>query len=56
MAAVIECAKAAACKKIVIETRERFAEAIKLYEATGWQRGEDYAVGYGPERRYILHL
>jgi GNAT superfamily N-acetyltransferase len=54
--AVIQAATSADRKQIKLETRERFAEAIKLYESSGWKRGRDCPQGYGPERTYFLSL
>lgn len=56
MHAIIESAKSGGCKKLMLETRECFSEAIKMYESAGWERGEDYPPGYGPERRYYFKI
>ncbi len=41
--------------KLELRTRTIFTDAIRLYEATGWQRGPDLAGG-GPDRTYFLLL
>ena len=53
---IVDTAKSEGCKKLSLETRERFADAIKLYEANGWTRDKDYPQGYGPECSFILNL
>lgn len=43
-------------RRIELETRTAYQEAVHLYEATGWQRGPDLPPDYGPDRTYILDL
>ncbi len=42
--------------RIDLETRTIYAEAVHLYEATGWERGPDLAPDHGPDRTYSLPL
>jgi len=56
LSAAAEAARALGRRAIRLETRERFAEAIRLYESAGWVRGDDLPAGYGPERTYMLDL
>lgn len=43
-------------RRIELETRTIFREAVHLYEATGWQRGPDLPPEHGPDRTYALSL
>lgn len=43
-------------RRIELETRTAFQEAVHLYESTGWQRGPDLPPAYGPDRTYLLDL
>ena len=43
-------------RRIALETREMFKEAVMLYESEGWNRGEDLPKGYGPDRTYFLDV
>lgn len=43
-------------KRLTLETRQMFKEAIRLYESCGWKRGPDLPEGYGPDRTYFLDL
>lgn len=45
-------AKEMGSHRIHLETREIFADAVRLYESTGWIRGADLARDYGPNRTY----
>jgi GNAT superfamily N-acetyltransferase len=56
LASIVEGAKRLQLKRIRLETRERFSEAIKLYESTGWIKGEHSPSGKGPEMTYILDI
>lgn len=56
LSTAIETSRTLGRQAIRLETRERFAEAIRLYESTGWVRGEDLPPGYGPERTYMYDL
>lgn len=56
MVCVVEAAAHAGYKRIILETRERFVEAIRLYETTGWRKGDDSPSGGGTEMTYFLEL
>jgi putative acetyltransferase len=56
LARAVEEARAAGYRRIELETRTIFLEAVHLYEATGWVRGPDLLEGYGPDRTYTLDL
>lgn len=43
-------------RRIDLETRTIFREAVALYEATGWVRGPDLPPEHGPDRTYSLYL
>jgi len=43
-------------RRLYLETRVAYREAVRLYEVTGWQRGPDLPPGYGPDRTYFLDL
>jgi putative acetyltransferase len=43
-------------QRLYLETRTAYREAVRLYEATGWQRGPDLPPDYGPDRTYYLDL
>jgi putative acetyltransferase len=43
-------------RRIDLETRTIFREAVGLYEATGWMRGPDLPPEHGPDRTYSLNL
>ncbi len=49
-------ARARGWRRLHLETRAAYREAVRLYEATGWQRGPDLPPGYGPDRTYFLDL
>ncbi len=49
-------ARAHGIRRLDLETRSVFREAIGLYEATGWTRGPDLPPGHGPDRTYYLSL
>jgi putative acetyltransferase len=42
-------------RRISLRTRERYAEAVRLYERSGWTRGPDQPPP-GPDRLYYLDL
>jgi ribosomal protein S18 acetylase RimI-like enzyme len=43
-------------RRLRLETRAIYREAVHLYEATGWVRGSDLPLGDGPERTYLLQI
>ena len=43
-------------RRIELETRTIFREAVHLYEVTGWVRGPDLPPEHGPDRSYRLDL
>ena len=43
-------------RRLHLETRAAYREAVHLYEATGWVRGPDLPPGYGPDRTYSFDL
>ena len=43
-------------RRIDLETRTAYREAVYLYEATGWVRGPDLPPEHGPDRTYSLDL
>ncbi len=49
-------ARAFGMRRLDLETRSVFREAVGLYEATGWTRGPDLPPGHGPDRTYYLSL
>ena len=49
-------AKARGYRRLGLETRTAYREAVHLYEACGWTRGPDLPPGYGPDRTYSLEL
>lgn len=53
---VIGNARIRGSKRVCLETREIFKEAVILYESTGWIRGPNTANTAGPERTYFLNL
>ena len=56
LARAVEEARRRGYRRIELETRTAYREAVHLYEATGWQRGPDLPPGYGPDRTYWLQL
>lgn len=42
LAAIEESARAAGCKRVILETGDRQPEAIALYESAGYERIEDF--------------
>jgi ribosomal protein S18 acetylase RimI-like enzyme len=49
-------ARVAGYRRLWLETRSVFHQAIHLYESTGWIRGPDLPAGHGPDRTYSLAL
>ena len=49
-------ARAGGYRRIDLETRTIYREAVHLYETTGWVRGPDLPPDHGPDRTYSLHL
>lgn len=43
-------------RRIELETRSIFREAVHLYEKTGWRRAADPPPDHGPDRAYFLDL
>jgi putative acetyltransferase len=56
LARAVDEARARGYRRIDLETRTIFREAVHLYEATGWVRGPDLPPEHGPDRTYSLHL
>lgn len=56
LARAVDEARAHGYRRIDLETRSIFLEAVHLYEVTGWVRGPDLPPDYGPDRTYSLHL
>lgn len=56
LARAVEEAQRRGYRRIDLETRTIFLEAVHLYEATGWERGPDLPPHHGPDRSYSLHL
>ena len=56
LARAVEEARARGCRRIELETRTIYREAVHLYEATGWVRGPDLPPEHGPDRTYALDL
>ena len=49
-------ARARGSRRMWLETRAIFREAVQLYESSGWQRGPDLPPEHGPDRTYFLPL
>jgi GNAT superfamily N-acetyltransferase len=56
LARAVDEARARGYRRIELETRTIFREAVHLYEATGWVRGPDLPPEHGPDRTYFLPL
>jgi len=56
LAEAMAAGRARGYRRLELETRTAFREAIHLYETTGWVRGPDLPPGYGPDRTYTLQL
>lgn len=56
LARAVEEARTRGYRRIDLETRTAFREAVHLYEATGWRRGPDLPPDHGPDRTYSLDL
>lgn len=56
LARAVEEARTRGYRRIDLETRTIFREAVHLYEVTGWQRGPDLPPEHGPDQTYSLHL
>ena len=56
LARAVEEARARGYRRIELETRTIYREAVHLYEATGWLRGPDLPPEHGPDRTYALDL
>jgi putative acetyltransferase len=49
-------ARSRGSRRLRLETRTIYREAVRLYEANGWQRGPDLPPEHGPDRSYFLDL
>jgi GNAT superfamily N-acetyltransferase len=56
LARAVDEARRRGYRRIDLETRTNFLEAVHLYEATGWVRGPDLPPEHGPDRSYSLQL
>ena len=56
LTAVVDGARARGLVRLGLQTRTIFREAVALYEATGWTRGDDPTHAHGPDRTYWLDL
>jgi GNAT superfamily N-acetyltransferase len=56
LARAVDEARRRGYRRIDLETRTVFLEAVHLYEATGWVRGPDLPPEHGPDRSYSLQL
>ena len=49
LATIEESARAAGCRRVILETGDRQPEAVKLYESAGYERIEDFGYYKGHE-------
>lgn len=56
LACIVQEAIAAGYSRLYLETRERFVEAIRMYEAKGWRKGEATASAEKPQMTFVLDL
>lgn len=56
LAQAVDEARTRGYRRIDLETRTIFREAVRLYETTGWVRGPDLPPEHGPDRTYSLYL
>ena len=54
--AAVESARGAGLARLYLETWGRMNAAVRLYESTGWVRGEDLPSRSGADRSYWLEL
>jgi len=54
--AAVEAARRTGLAQLYLETWGRMNAAVRLYESTGWVRGEDLATSSGADRSYWLEL
>ncbi|MBI1913793.1 MAG: GNAT family N-acetyltransferase [Planctomycetes bacterium] len=54
--AAVQAARDIELDRLYLETWGRMAAAVRLYESTGWVRGEDLPTGSGADRSYWLEL
>lgn len=54
--AAMEAARGTALARLYLETWGRMSAAVRLYESTGWVRGEDPPISSGADRSYWLEL
>ena len=56
LSAAVEAARRHGTERLYLETWGRMDAAVRLYESTGWERGEDPPANSGAERSYWLAL
>ena len=56
LSAAVEAARRHGMELLYLETWGRMDAAVRLYESTGWERGEDLPANSGAERSYWLAL
>jgi GNAT superfamily N-acetyltransferase len=56
LSAAVEAARRHGTERLYLETWGRMDAAVRIYESTGWVRGEDPPVNSGAERSYWLTL
>ena len=54
--AAVQAARDVGLARLSLETWGRMAAAVRLYESTGWIRGEDPPLSSGADRSYWLEL
>jgi GNAT superfamily N-acetyltransferase len=54
--AAVEAATFTGTERLYLETWGRMNAAVRLYELTGWKRGEDPPTSSGADRSYWLEL
>src|SRR5262249_1040618 len=54
--AAVEAARGAGLVRLYLETWGRMNAAVRLYESSGWVRGEDLPISRGADRSYWLEL
>jgi GNAT superfamily N-acetyltransferase len=54
--AAVETASCTGTERLYLETWGRMTAAVRLYESTGWIRGEDLPANSGADRSYWLDL
>ena len=56
LSAAVEAAKCNGTERLYLETWGRMSAAVRLYESSGWVRGEDPPTSAGADRSYWLWL